>query len=391
MKAIISGAGIAGLAAAYELGRAGWDVVVLEKADSLRDGGYMIDFFGPGYDAAEANGLLDAFARHARKVEGVELVNADGSRQGYMSYRSFAAPLGGRLFSLMRGDLERVLFNALGPNVDLRFGTRIETVDNGPASVDIVTSAGDRLQGDVLIGADGIHSPLRAHLFTPEPRVLRYLGYHTAAYIFRSDAVAKAVQDRFLMLSLPDRQAGLYRMEGDSVAVYFIWRDTRPERADDAGAAIRENFGDLGWLVPETLAAMPPNAEIYYDVVAQIEADQWCNGRVALLGDAAFAVSLLAGQGASLAMGGAHILAQQLASQADVPTALARYDTILRPEVVKKQAAGRKAADWIVPHSPFRVWLRARVFNLSSLPFVSRVFERLVATSPKGVFTKKRS
>ena len=90
MKAIISGAGIAGLAAAYELGRAGWDVVVLEKADSLRDGGYMIDFFGPGYDAAEANGLLDAFARHARKVEGVELVNADGSRQGYMSYRSFA-------------------------------------------------------------------------------------------------------------------------------------------------------------------------------------------------------------------------------------------------------------------------------------------------------------
>lgn len=386
MKAIVAGAGIAGLAAAYELGRMGWDVTVLERAKDLRSGGYMIDFFGPGYDAAEENGLLDRFARRAHAIEGVELVNGDGSHQAYMSYAALRASLGGRLFSLMRGDIEQELFEALPGNVALRFGCDVTAVNDKNTAVDLTLDNGERLEADLLIGADGLHSGLRRQMFGGEVGTLKFLGYHTAAYIFRSEAVAEAAKGNFTMLSLPGRQAGIYRMQGDQVAVYFLWRDARPQRVPDALAAIADHFGDLGWLIPEILACAPANNEIYYDVVAQINAAQWHGKRVVLIGDAAYAVSLLAGQGASLAIGGAHLLARMLAEHGDIGTALAAFERIMRPEAEKKQAAGRRTAEWIVPSSRFRVWLRATVFNLSSLPLVSRLIGGLVSPSPKGVF-----
>lgn len=391
MKAIIAGAGIAGLATAYELASSGWAVTVLERSKGLRDSGYMIDFFGPGYDAAEENGLLDRFARHAHAMDGVELVNADGGRQAYMPYEAFRASLGGRLFSLMRGDIERELSQALPASVEIRYGSEIAAVHDVTTKVDVSLASGERLEADLLVGADGLHSRLRARLFAEEADVLKFLGFHTAAYVFRSAAVASAARDKFVMLSLPNRQAGFYRMRDDEVAVYFIWRDPRAERAPDVRTAIAGQFGDLGWLIPEVISGAPGNADIYYDVVAQIDTGKWHRDRVVLIGDAAYAVSLLAGQGASMAIGGAHVLARMLAAHDDIGAALAAFEGVVRPEAEKKQAAGRRTADWIVPPSALKVWLRATVFNLSSLPLVSRLMGSLVASSPKGVFSARES
>ena len=391
MKAIVVGAGIAGLATAYELGTSGWDVTVLERAKGLRDSGYMIDFFGPGYDAAEENGLLERFARHAHSIEGVELVNADGGRQAYMPYEAFRASLGGRLFSLMRGDIERELFAALPSNVEVRYDSEVAMFHDTRTRVDLTLGRGERLEADLLVGADGLHSRLRRQFFSGEGDALKFLGFHTAAYVFRSADVARVARDKFVMLSLPNRQAGFYRMHDDQVAVYFIWRNPRPERTPDARAAIAEQFGDLGWLIPEVISGAPGNPEIYHDVVAQIDIGKWHKDRVVLVGDAAYAVSLLAGQGASLAIGGAHVLARMLAAHDDIGAALAAFEAVVRPEAEKKQAAGRRTADWIVPPTALKVWLRATVFNFSSIPFVSRLMGSLVATSPKGVFSAKGS
>ena len=230
MRAIVAGAGIAGLATAYELGTSGWDVTVLERAKGLRDSGYMIDFFGPGYDAAEENGLLERFARHAHSIEGVELVNADGGRQAYMPYEAFRASLGGRLFSLMRGDIERELFAALPSNVEVRYDSEVAMFHDTRTRVDLTLGRGERLEADLLVGADGLHSRLRRQFFSGEGDALKFLGFHTAAYVFKSADVARVARDKFVMLSLPNRQAGFYRMHDDQVAVYFIWRNPRPER-----------------------------------------------------------------------------------------------------------------------------------------------------------------
>jgi len=389
VKAIIAGGGIAGLTAAYELARKGWDVILTEEALRLRDGGYMVDFFGPGYDAAEESGLLGGLAKHAYTIDGVELVHADGRRQAWMSYGLFRKALGGRLFSMMRGDIERELHTSLPERVDLRFGTTIEELHAFETTVEVTLSDGERLGADLLVGADGIHSELRAELFGPEEQFLRYLGFHTAAYLFHSDAVCKVAADNFVMLSVPNRQIGFFTARDGRVAVYFIWSDERPKRARDARATIAERFGDMGWLVPDIIAAAPGNREIYYDVVAQIQMTQWYKGRAVLIGDAAYAVSLLAGQGASLAMGGAHVLAGVLEGGVGVDAALAEYQQTMLPLVIKKQAAGRRTADWVVPSSPLRVWIRATAFNLSSLPIVSRMIGSLVAPGPKGAFSSQ--
>jgi 2-polyprenyl-6-methoxyphenol hydroxylase-like FAD-dependent oxidoreductase len=245
------------------------------------------------------------------------------------------------------------------------------------------------MTADLLVGADGIHSDLRERLFGPEGDTLKYLGFQTAAYVFNSDRVKQVALDNYVMLSAVDRQVGFYTMHDGRQTVYFIWRDAEAERAKDIKARIAQKFGDMGWVVPDAIAAAPAAAEIYYDVVAQIERESWHNGRAVLIGDAAYAVSLLAGQGASLAIGGAHVLARELESHADVASALRAYEEIVRPSAEKKQAAGRRTADWFVPSSAFRLWLRATVFKLSSLPFVSRIITSFVAPSRKGVFNSE--
>lgn len=389
MKAIISGAGIAGLAAAVELGRRGWEVLIVERAPALRAGGYMIDFFGPGYDAAEANGLLPALKARSYEVGGVEMVNADGSRQAWLNYEALRASVGGRLFSLLRGDIEETLHEALPNDADLRFGTVIADIHNVEGGVDVTLSSGERVQADLLVGADGIHSGVRAALFGREAQFVHDLGFRTAAYVFKSERVNELVGDKFVMVSVPDRQIGIYALRDGGVTAFLIWRDDAP--LDDPRAAIQAAFGDMGWVVPEMMKALPANSELYADITGQVEMDTWHRGRAILLGDSAFAVSLLAGQGASLAIGGAYALGQALDQHADIESALVAYETLIRPEAVKKQAAGQRAAKWFVPSNAFKVWVRALVFNLSSSPFFSRIIESFVATSPKGIFSPKES
>lgn len=117
--------------------------------------------------------------------------------------------------------------------------------------------------------------------------------------------------------------------------------------------------------------------------------DSWRKGRAILLGDSALAVSLQAGQGASLAIGGAYALGQALDAHADLERALEDYEDLIRPEALNKRAAGRRTAKWFVPSNAFKVWVWALVFNLSSLPFSARIIESFVATSPKGIFSPR--
>ncbi|MEO8757824.1 MAG: FAD-dependent monooxygenase [Devosia sp.] len=389
MKAIICGAGIAGLAAANELVRIGWDIVMVEKAPARRHGGYMIDFFGPGYDAAEANGMLGALSGRAYDIEGIELVNADGSRQSWTSYELFRKSVGGRVFSLLRGDIEDVLFEALPENIDLRFSTTIETVHSLDGGVDVTLSDGTRIKGDLLLGADGIHSHVRALLFGGGTDFVRDLGFRVVAYVFQSEQVRKAVADRFVMISVPNRQVGIYNIREGGCTAFFVWRGA--ESLADARQALAARFGDLGWVVPATLAGVPDRSEIYADLTGQVIMPNWHKGRALLIGDAAFAVSLLAGQEASLAIGAAHALADALDKNADPDAALDAYEAMLRPEVEKKQAAGRRTAKWFVPSTPLQIWIRAVVMNLTTIPLLSRIVESFIATSPKGIFTPRQN
>ncbi len=132
---MICGAGIAGLALAHRLGTLGWDVVVLEKAPGPRTQGYMTDFFGPGYDAAEAMGVLPRLHELGYDVQEVRYLDETGRRRARLRFAQFAKAVHGRLLSIMRPDLERALREQLPDTVDLRFATNLSHVDNGTDGV----------------------------------------------------------------------------------------------------------------------------------------------------------------------------------------------------------------------------------------------------------------
>jgi 2-polyprenyl-6-methoxyphenol hydroxylase and related FAD-dependent oxidoreductases len=384
MKAVISGGGIAGLSAALALDRAGWSVSVLEKAPGMRAGGYMLDFFGPGVDAAEDLGLLDALRTHARGVRRVDFVNAAGRSGAQMDYRHIRDATGGRLFPILRGDIEQVLHAALSDRVELRHGTSLSQVEETGAGLALTLADGGRLTADLLVGADGIHSNTRRLVFGPEQDFIRPLGFHTAGYFFDSAEVEAALGGDFKMMAIENRMAGLYAVEGSRIMAFFVLRADETGRPDDPRPALRAAFGDLGWIVPEVLAAMPGPEDIYYDVVAQVEMDTWRRGRTILIGDAAYAVSLLAGQGASLAMAGGRALGQVLSGTDEVAAALAHFETQLRPLVLEKQRAGRNMAKWFVPASPAHVLMRDMGVRLMNWPPLSGLIGRFFSVSAKG-------
>jgi 2-polyprenyl-6-methoxyphenol hydroxylase-like FAD-dependent oxidoreductase len=278
--------------------------------------------------------------------------------------------LGGRHFNFVRGDLERVLFEALAPGADVRFGSTIDAFAQNGDVIEVTVNDGSRVRADLLVGADGVHSRARRLAFGDDERFVRQLGYHTAAFVFADAAMQAEIGNAFATLTVPGRQVALYPIREGKIATFWIHRADGdiPDRGDVAAAReLRRVYGDLGWLIPRLLDHAEKARAIYFDTLSQVIMPSWSSGRVVLVGDACQCVSLLAGQGASMAMGGAYVLAEELGRhREDVATAIARYEQRIRPAILKKQKAGRGIARWFVPESRARLAVRDVVMRMSA-------------------------
>ncbi|MFI6299086.1 FAD-dependent monooxygenase [Nonomuraea sp. NPDC050790] len=345
MRVLICGAGIAGLALAVLLERDGHEAVVVERAPGPHGAGYMLDCQGPGFDAAESMGLLPELRARAFTLS--ELVHHDD--EGAVTGRFVDdRPGSDRILSLMRGELEDVLFRSMKGEV--RFGRTVRSYDDAGDGLAVTLSDGAVERADLLVGADGIHSRIRAMTFGADGHTLLDLGFQTAAYVFHDPGTARALGDGLHMLEAPGRQVGAYPAHGGHVATLFTHRTPpgAPLPADPR-AELHKVYGGHGWLVPRLLDNCP--ARPYYDRVAQIDLPVWSRGRVTLVGDACQAMSLLTGQGAGMALAGAHALAGALRDGGDLEAALARYERSVRPVVLRVQAEGRELAEEFVPRA----------------------------------------
>jgi 2-polyprenyl-6-methoxyphenol hydroxylase-like FAD-dependent oxidoreductase len=385
VRAIVCGGGIAGLTASWWLGTWGWDVLLVERSPALREAGYMIDFFGSGYDVAERMGLLPRLRRLHYPMGRVLTVDGGGNPGARLDYDLFSDVLHGRLLDLMRGDLERVLSEALPARVEARYGATIDAIEQTADTVVVTLADGTTERADVLIGADGIHSRIRSLVFGDETQFLKYLGYHTAAYVFEDDEVAAKLEGGVQLVAEPGRHAGLYRIRGGKIAAFFVYRSDRPSIASHACVELHRVYAGVGGLLPQSLEHCRVAKDVYIDVVAQITMPKWTDGRVALIGDACCAVSLVAGQGASIAMGSAYVLAARLRSSASVEEALLRYERQVRPVVERKQAAGRRTAEWLFPTKPLPLAIRNLVLRLGQLPGLRFLLRPLFAVGKESL------
>jgi len=378
VKAAICGAGISGLSAAAFLARRGWQVVVVEQATGPRPQGYMIDFFGPGWRAAAELGILPRLRELGYAVQRVDYVDRRGVSRASLPFARFAQVAGGELISILRPDLERAIREVVPPETDVRYGRSVSAVAQSLDAVTITLDDGQVLEADLLIGADGVHSAIRALAFGPEEDFLHYLGFQVGAYSFRDAELAAQVGDRFAVTDTRNEAMFFYRLRDGQITAMAVHRSTNPDIPADPRALLRSRYRRLGWICPAALGHCPE--DLYYDQVAQIRMPRWHTGRVLLLGDAAAAVSLLAGQGASLGMAAASILAEELDRHPGISSALTAFETRLRPMVEEHQRAGVSAAKWFVPATRRASFIRRTAVRLTKFPGMTRLISTAVGT-----------
>ncbi len=367
LDVLIAGAGIAGLSLALALLRRGHRSHLVERAPAPRDEGYMMDFFGPGFTAAERMELLPELARIHYPIPRLSFVDREGEERFALPYPLLRRRLfRDRHFNFMRGALERVLLGAVSDDVEVRFGTTVESFRDDGTRVAATLAGGGAVEADVLVAADGVHSATRGLLF-PDVRPVRPLGYSMASYILDDPALSAEVGEAFRTLTVPGRQVAVYPIRGGRVATFFLAEAERDPGSGRAPTRLQATYGDLGWLVPRLLNGGGDAADLFVDAVEQVVLPgAWSRGRTGLLGDACWCVSPLAGQGASLAMAGAWVLAEELDRTPEDPAgAFTRYEGRMRPVVEKDQEAGRTLARWFVPSSRPRVVLRDLFLRLS--------------------------
>ena len=343
---LISGASVAGPALAFWLNRYGYTVTVVEKAGTVRSGGYPIDVRGTALEVIRRMGLLP----HLRKVHidlrRLTFLDGDGSEIVALHPHAVTGGVEGQDLEVRRGDLTDALYATVRDDVEFLFGDSIDTLDEHAHGVDITFRGGGRRTFDIVVGADGIHSDTRQRILGPEQQFHRYLGYCVAVFTMPNTF---RLSDETVMWNSPGRAAALYAAgDGDLHAFLNFARPEPPFEAFADPEAQRKLlasvFADAGWEVPAMLAAMHKADDVYFDGVSQIHLPHWSSGRVALVGDAAYAPSFLTGQGTSLALVCAYMLAASLADR-DHATGFAAYERDTRDFVTANQGlAGRGGA-----------------------------------------------
>lgn len=381
MKILISGAGIAGLTLAARLQQRGFAPIVIERAPHRRAGGYMLSLADPGYDAAERMGVVDELHAVRHVPRRLVYMSPDGRERFALHDKALDRLVGGRQINLMRGDIEAVLYEKARGSLDIRFGSSIASLELQERGARVRLEGGDILDVDLVVGADGLHSRVRALAFGPEPDYVRPLGLRIAAFVLDRSEFSELAEDVTYSLTEVDRAMALAAIRGGGLVAFFVYRSAGARPGESMQQELCRAFAGAEWLVPRTLECLARAVSVYIDDVAQVVMPGWTQARAVLLGDAGYAVSLIAGRGASLAMAGACVLADAIADAGDpttanVAAALARYERWLRPMVEQAQAMARRNVNLFTPASRFQLRARDMLLRVAGTPGLARLVRR---------------
>jgi 2-polyprenyl-6-methoxyphenol hydroxylase-like FAD-dependent oxidoreductase len=284
-------------------------------------------------------GVLDAVRAVCLDQRGIAWVRADGSIAARMGADAFGGEGIVSEIEVLRGDLAAVLADASG-GAEYVYGDSVTALDDDGDGVDVTFERSAPRRFDLVVGADGLHSAVRALAFGAEASTTRDLGLYGCWFTVPGGI---DVDGWFLMHNLPGGRVASVRpgrLPGELKAgLSFRASSLGYDRADVAAQKelVAERFARAGWEVPRLVAAMREADDFGFDSTAQVHLPAWSRGRVVLLGDAAWCPTALTGLGTSLALVGAYVLAGELAATDDLAVALRRYEEVLRPYVTTAQ------------------------------------------------------
>lgn len=346
LPVLVSGASFSGLATAFWMTRLGYQVTIIEVASGLRRGGTPVDIEGETIDILTRMGMLGAVRAKALPPRDFEFKDENDTTLGGLSAASRPDDQDGARYEIHRDDLLDILFSAVDGSVELLFERSITQLVDGPDAVSVTFNDGSQREFALVFGCDGNRSNTRSLVFEDSDAASFFMGGYfylrvvpETGLLPESRSQIFSVAGRTAMLNGYDDRTDIALAFRSDQEIDYDFRDKAQQRR-----LIHEQFDGLGWKVPEMLAHVDSDGDFYFDRANQIRMKTWSKGRVALVGDAGYCPSPVAGLGGSMALIGAARLANALQRHpADHATAFREYEDGLRPFV--QQVQERAATD----------------------------------------------
>ncbi len=378
---LISGASVAGPALAYWLNRFGFQTTIVEKAPALREGGYAIDIRGAAQKVAARMGILQNLQQAHTQMQGMLYVDSANRVQAHITPEMMAGG-GDPDIEFIRGDLTRLLYPLTREHTEYIWGDSITSISEQEQGVYVTFERSQPRTFDLVIGADGVHSNVRSLVFGDEAQFIQYLGYHVAIF---TTANHMNLQYEERIYRMPGKIAGMYsaRHNSEAKAMFYF---TSPQRyqankltVEQQKQIVADAYAGEGWEIPRLLESMRQATDFYFDSLDLVRMDSWSRGRVALLGDAGYCASPLSGQGTSLALVGAYVLAGELkAAAGDYQTAFAHYEQEMREYVALNQKGGETGGKQLIAPTPAKIWLgNLMIRTLPYLPWKNAILKEI--------------
>lgn len=350
--AIIVGAGIGGLASALALKRAGIEVTVFERTQELQEVGAGLTLWANAIKVLHKL-ALEEITHSAYNLADGNIYSWKGQRLSSLSAAALKRRFGATNLAIHRADLQTALLAAVGPE-KVRLNHQLCDFKQDKAGVTAHFSNGVEARGRTLIGADGLYSSVRTHLFgETQPR---YAGYTAWRGVVAAPLVDILVGEYWGS----GKRFGMVPLSGNRV--YWFATNTTSEGMQEGFAGRKQEvlslFADWYPSIPALIEATPESEILRNDIYDRPPLPYWTRGRVTLLGDAAHPMTPNLGQGACQALEDALVLAQCLEHTENVPVALQLYQARriqhTTQVVVHSRTLGR-IGQW---KSPLACWLR---------------------------------
>jgi 2-polyprenyl-6-methoxyphenol hydroxylase-like FAD-dependent oxidoreductase len=384
-KILICGGGIAGPACAYWLHKYGYSLVIVEKAESFRDGGQNVDIKGAGQKVIKMMGLAEAIEAKNTLEQGQKYLDAAGK-----VVATFPKGALGTLtsdFEILRGDFARVLFDATKSDCEYRLGTSVTHLADNGAGISATFDNGKVEDFELVICAEGISSSTR-NLVLAEQTHLRYLGAYMAFF-----KIPRRPEDDYWAYTVNGIGGTFITLrpgndKETTVLITFLRKshDIEGDRAAARRELLLQALKGRGTIADRISADLDTVKDFYFGPMSQVQASTWSKGRFVLLGDAAHCPTAFTGEGTALALVGAYVLAGEVKRSADYAEAFHTYEKLLRPyaEASQKRISPRFIR-LIHVNTSFGIFLTRLVQKFFASQVVQKLFKPSAAKREKDV------